>query len=208
MESIVSDLEKSTRPLILACSPRRGGNSDQAALLMAEGLSSAGADPQVVHLRDHHVLPCTGCQSCGPQSGFKCVLMHRDQAEHLFRLVLGAPLLFFAAPIYFYHVPALFKGFIDRAQRYFVAKNAGDPVLATLPPRKAHVFLAGGRTRGERLFEGTLLSLRYFLWPFNAVLGEDLCLHGIDGPDDLRGDEEARGRVEDFAARAWKAAGE
>jgi multimeric flavodoxin WrbA len=208
MESIVRDLERLTRPLVLACSPRKGGNTDQAAWLLAKGLASAGADPLVVHLRDQHVLPCTGCQSCGPESGFKCVLMHRDQAESLFRLVLGAPMLFFASPIYFYHVPALFKGFIDRAQRYFVARNAGDPVLTAQPLRTAHAFLVGGRSRGERLFEGTLLSLRYFLWPFNATLGEDLCLYGIDEPDDLRRNETASARVEDFAFRAWKAGGQ
>lgn len=205
MESIVGELEKEDRPLILACSPRKGGNTDHAAGLLARGLTSAGAAPRVVHLREREIIPCRGCQGCGLHPEFACVLMHRDQAEELFRLILTAPLLFFASPIYFYHVPAAFKGFIDRAQRYYVARNAGDSGLASLPRRTAHMLLVGGRSRGEKLFEGTLLTMRYFLWPFNVELGEDLCLHGIDAPGDLRANDHAQARVTDFAFRAWRA---
>jgi multimeric flavodoxin WrbA len=206
MQTIVRDRGDGL-PLVLACSPRKGGNSDLGAQIIAQTLQSAGAQARLVHLRDQPVLPCRGCQGCGPKSGFACPLMGRDQAEELFGLILAAPVLFFAAPIYFYHVPALFKALIDRAQRYYEAKNAGDPVLTAMPRRNAHVFLVGGRSRGERLFEGTLLSMRYFLWPFGAVLAGDLCLHGIDAPGDLAADEAAKERVAAFALEAWEGRG-
>jgi len=206
MDSIVKDYRPGTSPLVLACSPRKGGNSDLAARLLAEGLESAGASPKLVFLRDHDVMPCRGCQHCGEAPDFSCVLMKRDQAEELFNLVLTAPVLFFTSPIYFYHVPAAFKGFIDRAQRYYVAKNSGDPVLNALPRRPAHMLLVGGRSRGEKLFEGALLTMKYFLWPFGARVAGDHCLYGIDGPDDLRGDEKACDAVRDYAAKAWESA--
>lgn len=207
MESIVRNISEEHRPLVLACSPRKGGNSDLGAELIARGLESAGAGARIVHLRERSVLPCKGCQGCGPKSGFACPLMKRDQAEELFGLILASPMLFFASPIYFYHVPALFKALIDRAQRYYEARNAGDPVLAAMPKRNAHVFLVGGRSRGERLFEGTLLTMRYFLWPFGAILAGDLCLHGIDAPGDLGADEAAQARVTVFARDAWEGRG-
>jgi len=191
----------------MACSPRQGGNSDLAAALMARGIVSAGTAARVVHLRDHAVEPCRGCQACGSAPGFACPLMGGDHAEDLFRLMLAAPMLFFASPIYFYHVPALFKGFIDRAQRYYEARAGGDPGVAALPGKKAYVLLLGGRTKGERLFEGTLLTMRYFLWPFRAELAGELCLYGLDAPGDLDASAAQQARVVEFARAAWEGGG-
>ena len=135
------------------------------------------------------------------------MLMEKDQSEMLFQLIASSPMLFFASPIYFYHLPAAFKGFIDRAQRYYAAKLAGDPGLASLKSRPAHVCLVAGRPRGERLFEGSLLTLRYFLWPFNATLAEPLCLPGVDRAGDLGDDASVKNRVIRYACEAWRSAG-
>jgi NAD(P)H-dependent FMN reductase len=207
MNSITGETSAQESPLVLACSPRKGGNSDTAAALLSEGLLSAGASPKLVHLRDLDLKPCRGCQACGRDPQHRCVLMERDQSEELFRLIMAAPMLFFASPIFYYHLPATFKGFIDRGQRFYEARLAGDPALAALAPRLAHMCMVSGRPRGEKLFEGSFLTMRYFLWPFNATLGEPLLLPGYDGPDDLSGDESARARVREFATNAWTAAG-
>lgn len=204
MESIIKNLRAEHAPLILACSPRKGGNSDLAAELMARGLESAGAEPRLVHLRDLDLLPCRGCQTCGRSAGHRCVLMEEDQSEMLFQQIVASPMLFFASPIYFYHLPAVFKGFIDRAQRYYEARLAGDPGLDALKPRQAHVCLVAGRPRGERLFEGSLLTLRYFLWPFNAALAEPLCLPGVDRAGDLGNDASVKDLVVRYASAAWQ----
>jgi len=190
------------RPLVLACGPRAGGNSDQAAELLALGLEQAGTPPRLLHLREADPAPCQGCQACSRAPGFACPLMDKDGAEHVFGLIKAAPLIFFVSPIYFYHLPGQFKGFIDRAQRHYEAWAAGDPAMTALPQRRAHACLVAGRPRGERLFEGALLTLTYFLRPFNVRLGEPLTLLGLDGPGDLRADEPARQRVLDFSRRA------
>jgi len=207
MMSITGETPAQASPLVLACSPRKGGNSDTAAALLAEGLGAAGATPRLVHLRDLDLKPCRGCQACGRDPQHRCVLMERDQSEELFRLIMAAPMLFFAAPIFYYHLPASFKGFIDRGQRYYEARLAGDPEISALPPRQAHMCMVSGRPRGEKLFEGSLLTMRYFLWPFNVTLGESLLLPGYDAPGDLSGDESARARVREFASGVWTAAG-
>lgn len=77
--------------------------------------------------------------------------------------------------------------------------------MAGLPPRLAHAVLLGGRKRGEKLFDGTLLTLKYFLWPFKRTLGESVCLRGVDKPGDLRADREACASVEALARKVWKA---
>ncbi|GFK95917.1 hypothetical protein NNJEOMEG_03790 [Fundidesulfovibrio magnetotacticus] len=193
------------RPLILACSPRAGGNTDQAARLLARGLADAGADPEILALRDLDLLPCLGCQACARSPGHRCVLERRDRTEEAFARILAAPLVLAASPIYFYHLPGRFKGFIDRAQRFYALREAHDPALAALPPGRALACLVAGRTRGERLFEGALLTLKYFFLPLGKTLGEPLCLKGLDGPGDLEADGAAHELLRAYAARAWEA---
>ncbi|WP_243438618.1 flavodoxin family protein [Fundidesulfovibrio soli] len=197
----------SAEALILACGPRAGGNSDMAAELLAQGLAEAGVPARLLHLRDAGPLPCVGCQGCSRDAGYACPFMDQDGAEEVFERIKAAPLLFFASPIYFYHLPGQFKGFIDRSQRHYEAWAAGDLALRSLPPRTAHACLVAGRPRGEKLFDGALLTLKYFLRTFNVRLGEPLTLMGLDGPDDLRGDSDARGQVLEFARRAAVGAG-
>jgi putative NADPH-quinone reductase len=190
-------------PLVLACGPRKGGNTDHAARIMAEALEAAGAKPRLVALRELDVAPCRGCQACHWAAGHACPLMGEDDAEALFRLITGAPMIFLAAPIYYYHLPAGFKGFIDRGQRYFEARMAGDAGLTSLPPRLAHACFVAGRPKGEKLFEGSLLTLKYFFWPFQITLGEHLGLRGLDRPGDLKADARAAASVTRFAGQAW-----
>lgn len=196
-----------SRPLVLACGPRARGNSDRAAELMAQGLAQAGAEPILMHLRDMRISPCLGCQRCSTSPGHGCVLQGADQAEALFGLIMAASLVVFSSPIYFYHLPAGFKGFIDRAQRFYAARLAGDAALTALPRRQALVCLVAGRPRGEKLFDGSLLTLRYFLWPFNVGLAEPLCLPGLDAPGDLRGAKDTEARTVAYAADAWRNTG-
>jgi len=204
--SIVADSTRDESPLVLACSPRAGGNSDLAADMLVRGLENAGASPRVARLHEHQLQVCLGCQACSVRPGHACPLMARDDTEELYGRIIRASMLFFAAPIYFYHLPGPFKGFIDRAQRYYQARAAGDAVLSALAPRRAHICLLAGRKKGERLFEGSLLTMRYFLWPFNAVVAEPLCLTGYDDAGDMARDDGAKARVARYAFDAWKGA--
>jgi len=178
-------------PVVFLCGPRAGGNSDTAGLAVAEGLAQAGRPARVIALRGHPVAPCRGCGACAAPAR-RCPLDRPgDDAEALFAAIMAAPVVAFAAPIYFYHVPALFKALIDRAQRHYEARLAGDPSHAALAARRARVVLVAGRKQGERLFEGALLSLKYFLWPFHVSLAEPRLLRGLDAPGDLAGDAPA-----------------
>lgn len=189
--------------VVFLCGPRAGGNSDTAGLAFADGLAKAGITPRVLALRDHAVAPCRGCGACaGP--GHRCPLDRAgDGAATLFAALDAASVAAFAAPIYFYHVPALFKALIDRAQRRYEIRAAAAVALAAAPAtaappggrlspdRPAYPLLVAGRPQGERLFEGALLTLKYFLWPFGFVLGRPCLLRGMDAPGDLAGHAEA-----------------
>ncbi|GAB6036937.1 flavodoxin family protein [Fundidesulfovibrio butyratiphilus] len=192
-------------PLVVACGPRPGGNTAWAANRIRDALAAQGLSPVLARLADFDVLPCTGCQACAHTPGHACVLAGQDQAEELFAAIEQASGLFFVSPIYFYHLPALFKALIDRSQRFFAARQAGDLSHVGPQGRQAHVCLVAGRPRGAKLFEGSLLTLRYFLWPFGIALAEPLTLMGLDGPGDLAADTEAVPRLDDWTANAARA---
>lgn len=189
----------STLPLVLSCSPRKGGNSDTAADLLAQAAAEAGARCEVLRLRDFEVLACRGCNHCGRNPEHRCILADKDQAELLFARLLTAPWVAFTAPIYFYHLPSLFKALIDRAQRFYNKARTSWPPS---PTRQAHLVLVAGRARGEQLFEGSLLTLKYFLRPLGLEAGEPLLMRGLDSPADLGGSERAANSVRELGRKA------
>ncbi len=198
----------STEAVIFACSHRRGGNTDHAAELLAESVRSAGGGAEVVHLRQHKVLACLACGFCDKHTDRRgrerCVLGAEDEAFDLFKKLFTARTVLFASPIYFYHLPSLFKTWIDRSQQFWLARRTGEPWVADLPPRTARAVLAAGRPEGEKLFAGAALTLKYFLHNFNLRLEEPLVLRGVDRRADLadRADFEDRIRELGRTARA------
>lgn len=175
----------------ISCSPRAGGNSDQAVSFFQEGLRSSGKESHTVLLRNFNVQPCISCHRCEHDPKGTCFLEARDDSPSLFKILLEAPVIFFAAPIYFYHLPAQAKAFIDRSQCYWIRHDRNDPEMLALPKRKAHIAMVAARPQGEKLFDGSLLTLKYFLRPFNIELGEQLLFYGIDSPAALRDNAEA-----------------
>ncbi len=192
------------RPLIVAASPRPGGNSDRAADVLARTATGSGPEPapEVVRLRDYGILPCLGCGACGRHPQGLCVRAHEDRAEELFARLMDAPWVAVAAPIFFYHLPAQCKAWIDRGQRHYLLRQRQDPALLALPERLAHVCLVAGRPRGERLFEGALLTLRYFLAIYNLSLEGVVALRGLDAPGDLETDQGAVRALEELGRAA------
>ena len=182
--------------LIIACSPRKDGNSDFAAREVAGAAAGLGLDPELLYLRDFHVIPCLGCGKCALSPDFDCVLDQKDQCRYLLDKIKHSDLVCFCSPIFFYHLPACLKGLIDRGQSFY------ERWLKTGSHGKkgrALSVLVAGRKTGRSLFTGSLLTLKYFFDPFNRELSH-LCLRGIDGKGDLALDTEARSRIRDYVA--------
>ncbi|WP_155935622.1 flavodoxin family protein [Pseudodesulfovibrio alkaliphilus] len=197
------------RAVVFACSHRRGGNTDRAASWLADGVREAGGQADIIHVREHEVRPCLACGYCdepGERRGRDlCVLGPGDAAWDLFEALLTARAVLFASPIYFYHLPSMLKTWIDRGQQFWAARADGAQWLAALPERTARAVFVAGRPRGEKLFEGAAVTLRYFLHNFAMPLKEPLTFRGLDGPDDLA-DRADRNAIIDLGRRAWEEA--
>lgn len=189
--------------LVLKCSPHAGGVSDTLAECFAAGLDDADFPASCIALREHPVFPCTGCGACA-RSPHTCVLAPKDDAEWLFARFAEAPLVVLASPIFFYALPAGFKAWIDRGQRFWAAfadRAASDTVLASSPDKPVLALLAAGRPHGEELFSGALRTLRWFLPLLGGRLVDSRCFRGLDRVEDVQG------RPEDPAAlREWACA--
>jgi multimeric flavodoxin WrbA len=188
--------------LILSCSPRLGGNCDDAAeiVLKAAGKREFPSVPEITFLRDYTIFPCTGCHWCSA-SPEQCPLREKDDSLQLFTMLQNAPELVLIAPIYFYHLPVHLKALIDRSQTYWnLRQKVKNPAR---PLRKAHIILMGGRKKGEQLFSGSLLSCRYWLDLFGFALDEPLCIYGVDNRGDLLRNDITREGVSSYADKIY-----
>jgi multimeric flavodoxin WrbA len=164
-------------------SPRRQGNT--AALLeeAVQGAREAGCQVQEFVLRDLKIQPCLELYHCR-ESG-ECSI--KDDFQKVRNELLQAKGLMLASPIFFYSVTAHTKAFMDRFQSLWVKKYWIDQVpFGQWEPVRKGVFISAGATRGKKLFEGTLLTIKYFFDVLDMELWRSLLYRGLDGPDDVR----------------------
>ena len=177
---------------VLACSPRASGNTDLMVHNFVQGVRASGGTVEVSYLRDYTVLPCAACHFCDEDAEANCVMSKRDDAETLFRQIDEARLVCVISPIFFYHLPAQLKALVDRSQRFWVLRQQKlRRQGANWQPgtqRPGIVGLVAARTRGDKLFEGSLLTLKYFFDLFDIRVMDGCQLMGYDKPDELAND--------------------
>lgn len=177
------------KTLILAGSPRAGGNSDTAVAWMARGIREAGGTVEIIALRDWRIQACTACGACAVEG--RCILEAHDDVERLFQRMEAAERLVFASPVFFYGLPARFKAFVDRAQSRWVGCAQGK----IMPPKAGLALLVAARTQGEKLFSGCLLTLRSFASVLGISVLQEYCLRGYDASGALFQDSAACQRL-------------
>jgi multimeric flavodoxin WrbA len=129
-----------------------------------------------------------------------------DDAAALLARLRAAAGLIVAAPVYFYGLPASGKALVDRSQRYWpqARLHAGMGALIKTrphPPKPAYAILSAGRTRGARLFDGSLLTLRPFFHLLGFHLRDHLPLRGLDAADALAARPDLCARVREWISR-------
>jgi multimeric flavodoxin WrbA len=168
--------------LALYGSPRKRGNTSVLLQRAVRGAQDGGASVEEIFLRDLSISPCLEIYACRKTG--RCGI--RDDFDPLRDKLLSCDALMLASPIFFYSVSAHTKIFMDRCQEFWSKKYLIDQARFGLrtPTRKA-LFVSAGATRGGKLFEGTLLSMRYFLDTLDMELWESLLYRGLDGPSDV-----------------------
>ena len=103
------------RILAVNSSPRSGGRSKTERMLnhLVEGMQNAGADVEVVNLREKNIKNCIGCFTCWTKTPGKC--LHKDDmTNELFPKWLEADLVVYATPLYYHFMNAAMSTFLER----------------------------------------------------------------------------------------------
>ncbi len=96
--------------IVLEGSPNRNGSSNMLAEQFCQGAEEAGHSVEIVDTAHAQIHPCTGCIHCGYEG--PCV--QKDDVEEIRAKILGADMIVFVTPLYYYGVSAQLKTMIDR----------------------------------------------------------------------------------------------
>jgi len=163
-------------------SPRRGGNTD---LLLEEALKGAqeeGAKVERLYLSDYTITPCKECHGCDNTGS--CVVL--DDMQKIYPRLLEADVVIFASPIFFYGVTAWAKALIDRSQALWSKKYLlKDPSLGAEGKKRKGIFISVGATKGKKVFDGAILTVKYFFDVLNAEYVDELIFRGVEAKADI-----------------------
>lgn len=160
-------------------SPRIKGNTDLLLDEALRGVKESGAEVEKIIVDKLKIAPCReyyGCLNDG-----NCVI--RDDMDDVYPKIIDTDIIIVASPIFFYTVSAQLMLLISRCQslwaRKYVLKNLDIPI-------KKGAFISVGATRGEKLFDGPKLTIKYFFQAINADYAEELLIRGVDKRGEIK----------------------
>lgn len=184
----------------IACSPRKGGNTDILMKLAMEELRSHGADTETVYLADIKYSPCMACEGC--YNTGRCVI--RDGAGPVFDKILRADMLILAAPIFSMGICAHAKMFIDRAQQFWAARYVlGRPVVEDerLRENRRGIYISAAGTNLPGVFDGALRVAGYFYKMLDVKMIGSYCYPGTDKKGEILANTRALEEIRGAAAK-------
>ena len=161
-------------------SPRIKGNTD---LLLDEALRGArgkGAEVEKIIADKLEVSPCKEYYGCLKDGN--CVI--RDEMDGIYPKLLGCERIIIASPMFFYALTSQVKALIDRCRAPWARKY----VLKQKPQvtgRKG-AFIGVGATRGEKLFDGSIMTVRYFFKAIDVEYAGELLIRGVDQKGEIK----------------------
>jgi multimeric flavodoxin WrbA len=161
-------------------SPRIKGNTDLLLEEALKGAKSQGAEVEKIVVDKLKIAPCKEYLGCFKDGN--CVI--RDDMDDIYPKLLGADVVIIASPMFFYGVSSQAKALIDRCQALWARKHI---LKQSLPNggRKG-AFIAVGATKGKRLFEGAILTVKYFFEAIGVKYADELLIRGVDARGEIK----------------------
>lgn len=159
-------------------SPRRGGNSDLLLDSMIKGMEKANAKVDRIYASEVNVAPCDSKREC-ESSGLCCI---KDDMQKIYRQFQDADLIVLSTPIYFYAMTAQAKTVIDRcqsvwSQKYLLKKETR---LNKAKEKWGFLLCTAGAKGGQKLFDGAILTMKFFLDAYGALYKGEIGVRGVD----------------------------
>ena len=166
-------------------SPRRQSNTEVLLDKALEGARAAGAEVEKVLVSKLKISPCLEIYACLKDGS--CAI--KDDMQLLYKKLLEADRIVFASPIFFYSITSQAKAIIDRCQALWVRKHVLGMGKEDDRVRRG-VFISVGATQGKKLFDGSVLTVKYFFDAIGVKYSGDLLVRGIDN----------KGQIEEYPA--------
>jgi len=165
-------------------SPRLKSNTDLLLDEALKGAQSEGAEIEKIIVDKLKIAPCKEYLGCFKDGN--CVI--RDDMDSIYGKLLEADGIIVASPMFFYSVPAQLKALIDRCQALWARRH----ILHSFPEKtRKGVFIAVGATKGKRLFDGSILTIKYFFEAMGVEYAGELLVRGVDERGEIKGRLEA-----------------
>jgi len=156
-------------------SPRRQSNTEILLAKALEGAREAGAEVEKVLVSKLKISPCLEIYACLKDGN--CAI--KDDMQLLYKKLLEADHIVFASPMFFYGITSQAKAIIDRCQALWVRRHVLGMGKEDNRARRG-VFISVGATQGKKLFDGAVLTVKYFFDAIGVKYSGDLLVRGID----------------------------
>jgi len=101
--------------LALNGSPRMKASSTYHMLEpLLEGMKNAGAETELIHIRELDLQFCIGCYTCWVRTPGVCIHKDRDRMVAVLESFNAADLVVFGTPLYHFTMSGIMKTFLDR----------------------------------------------------------------------------------------------
>ncbi len=164
-------------------SPKENGNS---SVLLREYIAGAllneGVQNETVFLQPLDIKPCTGCDVCKTANS-TCIV--KDDMTELYDKVIKADVLVFATPIYWWHMSAQLKTFLDRLYAM--------DLLSGLPGKRFVLLMTydgEDPNSGAQLLTKTMEEITAYL-NIEMVLSHGVCTSSIPMKDNISAQKQA-----------------
>ena len=168
--------------LALYGSPRKGGNTELLLDEFVKGARAEGATVDCLRIIDFSIAPCRECLACFRDG--RCVIP--DDMQQIYPRLLAADIVVLASPIFFYGVTGWAKALIDRSQALWARKYVlHDTFFGKEGKIRKGFFISVGGTKGQKVFEGAVLTVKYFFDAFDTRYAGELLFRGVDAKGDI-----------------------
>lgn len=162
-------------------SPRRGSNTEALLDKALEGAAAAGAEVEKLLVSRLKISPCIedyGCLKAG-------ICSIKDDMQAVYDKLLQADTVILASPIFFYGITAQAKALVDRCQALWVRRYVLKTGTDDRRVRKG-AFISVGATKGGKLFDGAVLTVKYFFDAIGVDYAGELLVRGVDDKGEIK----------------------
>lgn len=139
-------------------SSKRKKNTFGILAQIKEQLAGKSVDVEIIHLFDHEIKECTGCEVCIRKG--KCPLT--DEAESLMQRLVECDGIIIATPVYMNNLSGKLKVFFDRTSRW-----VHRPELAMIPVLLVVTTAASGVKNTLKYLDN--VTLQWGAFPTNKI---------------------------------------